>query len=796
MSSDASRGYGDCSGVHKVFRTGNYEVMFTNDINSSDLPGPAPVPVGLPETDAPQPTTESTTSNTAQSSLDSSAEDTQQRAQPPEQIQLDPHQKSISRQDIDRPLLIVAGAGSGKTSTLCARVIEMIKQGVPPENIMVISFTKKAARELGERISKYMAVEGMDSKSLPHSSTFHSWCFTLIRNHYSELGLAGIPDVVSSEDDVRIVVELAYMLIENCKQLTLCEEMLEMPFPADDDPDSAGTLMQKDRLKRWDAVRTLAADRLDWQGVPGDPEPEPEGGAAQRYVGSLADTRLRREFAANSDLWSFLRSHLDKEHRLLNIPTYSLLGPLPMPGTMRYMAAEKRYKEKVDFIQSTKSRGYLATEYGLDERSAIEAFNEILRMHNLVDFEDMLSLANTALKNPRILRLTRDRYKYLLVDEFQDLNSQQMRLILQLQKDIGRVTAVGDERQSIYGFRGATCESNFKIFLEHFVDTNVARMNGIPDSLVGTMESLAINYRSHRGIVDLGNVVVSDSQVDGEGLLARLRVPLQPLPDKPMLPVVVSGCKTAASEGRAIAKKIQSLIGSETCRPRDIAVLFRGLKFGKYRPSMRLEKELLQRKIPFVIRGGASMIGGDHVQKYMSLLKVMVDRKDDMAMRICIIHFVANIGPVYLERIDGMAPVAGGNNSLFGKAERVLNTREIPVNARRNLGQFLETVKGWRSEMGSMTLKELVTKVFYSFAVDDLAKLLAGTTISDTADTGTSRYTSKMDVDKFGVNVSVLLDMVAIFFLARRQGTIVEQKRFAHSDMCSPEMLRAFLAHV
>ncbi|KAJ1956281.1 hypothetical protein EC988_001430, partial [Linderina pennispora] len=706
----------------------------------------------------------------------------------------DHHQKSIARQDIDRPLLIVAGAGSGKTNTLCTRAIEMIKQGVAAETIMVITFTNKAAGELSERIGKLMEANGMKDASPPHSSTFHSWCYKLIREYYVKLGLSEAPDIVTEDGDLKLALHLGFVLLDDCHMLVQCETMLAIPHPdSGDGPGGQGTILKKDRLRRWDAVKAQATERLDWQEPPADPAPD--GGMEQNVRAKLNSTMLKSDFAAHSVLYHFLRGHFHRIRELRDITATPLARPLHPPGHSGFAESDAYYAYNLGFVQSSKTRGYLATSYNIQKRSMIEAYNAVLRMANVVDYDDMLAMANDVLKSPTILQITREKYRYLLIDEFQDLNTVQMDLVMLLQKDAGRITAVGDERQSIYGFRGATCKSNFSRFLENFVDANMANTNNVPRSLVGSMESLVINYRSHRSIVDLGNIVATAVNTNSEDLLTRLRVPLQAQPSVPMMPVVVSSSETADSEARSMARKIRSLVYSRACQPKDIAVLFRALKLKRHRPSSCLEIELLDLGIPYVIRGGASFIGDASVQNLLAPLRLMVDRTDDAAMRTCLSEFVPNIGPRFIERICAMEPDTSDDTSVYGKAERILDTKVLPKHARASLKQFMDTIGQWDQGMGEMTLQELVSTVCCEYAADGLAMAMAKLSITSARRSRSDGSGREQDFGKKSIT-TVLRNTVAIFFSGHVQGAAVAKLRFKDSDMCSHAMLRSFLAYV
>ncbi|KAJ1946801.1 hypothetical protein FBU59_001952, partial [Linderina macrospora] len=624
--SNTAKGKVEEEGRHKRFTMDEYEVMFTNDLSIQDLLAPiSPPSQPLSQQATQQPSQQprqsgvkdklvdgavyissSSDSDDAKSAVEvvkADVADTKSDVRPAERIQLDEHQEFVSKQNIDKPLLIMAGAGSGKTSTLCARVIEMIKSGVSPTQIMVITFTNKAAGELGDRIRKYMRISGLDDMTLPYSSTFHSWCYRLAMRHYGVLGLARCPSVISSEAELKVVVRLAYELIDDCRMLTQCETMLQVPPPSDD-PDAANTMFVTRRSRRWDTIKAKATDRLGWQENPADVAAQSEPARKRRK--KVDETNTRSEFAIHEDVYRLLFGRYGREHNLTDVTVSPMISQEDTRDNKSEAPSDKKLTEKLYFIQASKSRGYGSKEYDVQSRSLIEAYNEILRMNNLVDFDDMLIMAINILKDANMLRVVRERHPYLLVDEFQDLNNLQMDLVLRLQKEVGRITVVGDERQSIYGFRGASCENNFKTFLDNFVDADVARANGTPDDLIGSMQSLTVNYRSHKSIVDLGNVVARDTAAN-DGLLLRLRVPLKARETAPVVPVAVYRSENTEKEARSIAETIRSLIDAKACRPKDISVLFRFLKFGKYRPSAGIESALLHMGIPFVIRGGASL---------------------------------------------------------------------------------------------------------------------------------------------------------------------------------------------
>ncbi|KAJ1932645.1 hypothetical protein FBU59_006301 [Linderina macrospora] len=197
--------------------------------------------------------------------------------------------------------------------------------------------------------------------------------------------------------------------------------------------------------------------------------------------------------------------------------------------------------------------------------------------------------------------------------------------------------------------------------------------------------------------------------------------------------------------------------------------------------------------IPFVIRGGASLVSTQRMQSFLALLGVLVDRGNDVAMRVCIMEYVLYLGPEYWRRINSIGPDASGNSSLFSKAERIIKTTKIPKNARESLGHFLGVIKGWDSEMGNLSLMELVTKIYTDYVMDDSIKAKAKTKASRKAAVNGDALDKPQSEDQV---LGSLQSMVTGFFSERIQGADSSQTQLHSRDTCSPETLQAFLAHV
>ncbi|HTZ99814.1 MAG TPA: UvrD-helicase domain-containing protein [Candidatus Aquilonibacter sp.] len=283
------------------------------------------------------------------------------------------------------PVLLLAGAGTGKTRVITYRVARLIEQGVPPGAILAVTFTNKAAGVMKERISDLLRASGRDASEV-WVSTFHSFCARLLRR---EARHAGLP----------------------------------RDFAIYDDDDQVAAVK-----------RALAQLDLSSEDFP------PRSVRAQI-------------------------SHA-KNHGIT-------------PDDMEALASDTHDRERKDVAR------------------IFRAYNEILQKAAAVDFDDLLLRAVEILReNPQVRQAWSDRFEYLMVDEFQDTNKAQEELVRLLAGARRNVCVVGDEDQSIYGWRGARA-GNLKRFTEDFPDAKIIRLEE--------------NYRSTQTILDAAAAVVKNN---------------------------------------------------------------------------------------------------------------------------------------------------------------------------------------------------------------------------------------------------------------------------------------------
>ena len=415
----------------------------------------------------------------------------------------------------DGPLLILAGAGSGKTRVLTHRIAYLIDEcGVNPWNIMAITFTNKAAGEMRERVDDLV---GFGAESI-WVSTFHSSCVRILRRHIESLGYTTSFSIYDSDDQK--------------------------------------TLMR------------------------------------QVFKAMNVDTKQFKERSVLAAISSAKDKLITPEEFLLN--------------------AGADFREK--------KTGEIYKEY-----------QKQLRKNNALDFDDLIvKTVELFQNNPQVLDYYQERFKYIMVDEYQDTNMAQFKLVSLLASKYRNLCVVGDDDQSIYRFRGADIQ-NILSFEHTFPGTKVIKLEQ--------------NYRSTGNILNAANSVIANNRgrkekslwtENGEGELIRLRQ-----------------FDTAFDEADFIGEDIKSAVrqgGSYN----DSAVLYR-----TNAQSRLLEEKFIAMNIPYKIVGGVNFYARREIKDLLAYLKTIDNGRDDVAVRRIINVPKRGIGLTTINRIQESATERG-----------------------------------------------------------------------------------------------------------------------------------------
>lgn len=402
------------------------------------------------------------------------------------------------------PSLVIAGAGSGKTRTLVYRVAYLIDSGVEPSNILLLTFTRKSAQEMLQRVGELI---GARSQRVC-GGTFHSVANLLLRRYGRSIGVEPGFTILDRGDAEDLIALMR-------AQLGLNEK--DKRFPR------KGTIMEM-VSKSANTLRSLDEIILD-------------------EFGHFAD-------------------HMEDLGRLQ------------------------------------------------------QAYQSAKRQKQLLDYDDLLVMLRQLLLLDESARTTISRqYRYILVDEYQDTNRLQAEVIRQLASTHNNVMIVGDDSQSIYGFRGAT----FKNIME------------FPTLFPGTtMYKLEENYRSTQPILNLANCIIDEAAEKYTKRLFTRKI------DGPLPSLVEAGGENTQS--RFIAQKILEL-REEGVPLSEVAVLFRSSFH-----SFDLEIELSRKGLPFIKRGGVKFIETAHVKDLLAHIRVIANPLDTVSWHRVLL-LVEGVGP-------------------------------------------------------------------------------------------------------------------------------------------------------
>ncbi|MDR3205106.1 MAG: ATP-dependent helicase [Deltaproteobacteria bacterium] len=415
----------------------------------------------------------------------------------------------------DGPLLIIAGAGSGKTRTLVFRVAHLVEEGYAPSSILLLTFTRKAAAEMLNRCVELVGV----SAGRVSGGTFHSTANSILRHKAHLLGY---------DHNFRIL-----------------------------DQDDAESLAGR--------IRTSEVGKGSHDGFP-------------------------------------------KKNTILNLIS---------------QAANRDYTVKQLILESYYNLRTYAT--ALDRIA--EEYKKIKKESNVMDFDDLLVNLEFLLRNNESERLEiASQFSHILVDEYQDTNPIQARITGLLGRDHLKVTAVGDEAQSIYSFRGATI-ANIMDFPRLFPQTKILKLED--------------NYRSLPGVLKLANYILRKAKIKYEKQLNANREG----GPKPRIIVV----DNVHEEAQIVVKMIRENVDSGLCKLSDIAVLFRN---GSH--SFELESLLNKYQIAYSKFGGRKFLESAHNKDFISLIHLIVNPRDWLSLSR-ILNLISGLGPKGVEKIIALA---------------------------------------------------------------------------------------------------------------------------------------------
>ena len=394
----------------------------------------------------------------------------------------------------DGPVLVIAGAGSGKTRTIVHRLAWLAEQGVPASDMLLLTFTRKASREMLLRATDLLgySIGGV------HGGTFHSFAFSVLRQYRPAWA--------------------------------------EGPVTVMDSADSASAIQQcKERLKVGKGDRSFPK--------------------TQTIIGLLSKAR-NKEISIGDVL------QRDAQHLLPHADALESIG---------------------------------------------EAYRGYRRQHGLLDYDDLLFELEDLLKgDPEagregLAERFRERYRYIMVDEYQDTNRVQARLVRLLAGEAGNVMAVGDDAQSIYAFRGADVR-NILDFPKLFPGTRVIRLEE--------------NYRSTQPVLDVANAVLAPAS---EGFRKNLFTTKENTPTTPRVRLVRP--MSDLTQANVVAARVEELL--DRYQAKEIAVLFRA----GYQ-SYHLEVALSKRGIKFRKYGGLRYAEAVHVKDVVAFVRLAINPLD------------------------------------------------------------------------------------------------------------------------------------------------------------------------
>ena len=481
-------------------------------------------------------------------------------------------------QTLTGPVLVLAGAGTGKTRVITVRMAQLIASGINPERILSVTFTNKAAKEMLERTKSLL---GSNLKVRPRISTFHSLCVSVLREDITALG-----------------------------------------YPE----------------------RFAIMDRSDQE-------------STARKV--LRDIRVTEKSLKPGDLLNL-------------ISKWKSLGIAPDR----------------------------ATEVALDDKEflggmAYRKYQQTLKATGAVDFDDLLLLTEKLfLDFPEILKKHQEKFSHVQIDEYQDTNGLQFRIIDALVEEHQNLCVVGDDDQSIYGWRGAEVR-HILGFGQHFPGAKVVRLEE--------------NYRCTDQILDHANALVQHNRDRHKKVLRANKDAIEDVrfleyPDEQL-------------EAEKVVGEIRFLHQKKEIPFRDFAILFRTNE----QPRI-FESELRRRQIPYVLMGSQSFYDRKEIRDLLCYMKSIAYDRDEQSLLRIINTPARGIGTASVNKILARAVREG--TPFWNAVEMTYDGGEISQKTVQNIRSFQNQLKRWRNQFHqhpydmAANMRSLVDEIGYQYEIE------------------------------------------------------------------------------
>jgi DNA helicase-2/ATP-dependent DNA helicase PcrA len=474
----------------------------------------------------------------------------------------------------DGPMIVIAGAGSGKTRVLTYRIAYLMSQGVDSFNILALTFTNKAAREMKERIASIVGTS--EAKNL-WMGTFHSVFAKILRFEADRLGYPSNFTIYDTQDSDRLIASII-------KEMNLDKD-----------------------LYKYKQIRSRISS----------------------YKNSLITVKA---YYQNPELIEA-----------------DAMARRPKMGEI--------YKNYVD-------RCFKA---------------------GAMDFDDLLLKTNELLTRfPDVLAKYQDKFRYILVDEYQDTNHSQYLIVRALSDRFQNICVVGDDAQSIYAFRGANI-NNILNFQKDYDDVKLFRLEQ--------------NYRSTKNIVNAANSIIDKNQTKLDKVVWTA--------NDEGAKIKVNRSLTDGDEGRFVASSIFENKMQDQLKNSDFAVLYR-----TNAQSRAIEDAFRKRDIPYRIYGGLSFYQRKEIKDVLSYLRLIINPADEEALKRVINYPARGIGQTTVDRL--IVAANGYNRSIFEVLQNI-NKIDININTgtKNKLTDFVTLIESFQvlnQTANAFELAEHVTK--------------------------------------------------------------------------------------